>query len=439
MKSKIISLKSMNIFHEHKNHKKMRVSKKIIVVFAILLSCFNSLAAQKEKLEQLFDKYQDTEGVTSIKIAKPMFGMLNSLDIKDSELSQIKPLLSKIQGLKILVIEQPEDGDAEKPASFYQNLSKEILTSVNNLKYEELMTVNSKDSKIKFLTSDTANGILDNLLLNISSEGNTVLMMLDGKISMDDVNNLINEAQISSSKTSETTENTGSSEVTQVRNVGKFTGIEVSGGIKVNFTQGNNQSVVVDADQNLQQYVSTEVKNGILIIKIKDKKNLNFKKLLVTIEAPNLQSIKTTSGASFATMNTVKETVFDVSAESGSTLNADLKANATINLKSISGASMKINADTMNLIFNGNSGSSSVIVGKAETASYVISSAATCNAQNTVVKTAEVSATSGASLKVNASKYLNSQTSSGASVRYAGKPKKVQSDNSSGGSTKEIN
>jgi len=167
------------------------------------------------------------------------------------------------------------------------------------------MTVNSKDNKIKFLSSDATNGILDNLLLSINSEGNTVLMMLDGKISMDDVNKLVNEAQNTSLKSSLVTENVSPGGVTQVRSVGKFTGIKASSGIKVNFTQGNNQSVVVETDPNLQEYVSTEVKDGILVISINNKNNkkLNFKKLLVTVEAPRLSSVDVSSGASLMTVN----------------------------------------------------------------------------------------------------------------------------------------
>lgn len=427
--------------------------KKTLLIFALLFSYFSNVAAQKEKLEQIFDKYQDTEGVTSIKIAKPMFGMLNKLDIKDSELDQIKPLLGKIQGLKILVIEQPQDGDSEKPASFYQNLSKEILSSVNNLKYEELMTVNSKDSKVKFLTSDATNGVLDNLLLNISSEGSTVLMMLDGKISMDDVNNLINEAQNISTTTTTTTSGGNTTTTTafnggnsnssssEIRNVGKFTGIEASAGVKVNFTQSSSQKVVVDTDPGMLQYIVTKVENGNLKIYIdsKGKNRLNIRKILVSVDAPHLQTIRTSSGASFSTLNTIKENSFEVSASSGSTLNADLAAGSNITAETTSGASMKINVEASNLIFSGNSGSSTVIVGKANKASFEMSSAATCNAQNTIVQNVEVDATSGSSVKVNASKYLNSQTSSGASVRYAGNPKEIKSDNSSGGSTKAIN
>ncbi len=418
--------------------------KKLLLILALVFSHFFNVHAQKEKLDMLFEKYQETEGVTSIKIAKPMFSMLSKLNI-DDDLNQIKPMLNKINGLKILILEKPDisnntGNNDKKNLSFFQNLQSDISNSIKNMNYEELMTVNSKDNKIKFLSSDAANGVLDNLLLSINSEDNTVLMMLDGKISMDDVNKMATEIQHSSSKSSVVTENITSNSVMQVRNVGKFTGIEVSSGIKVNFTQGKNQSVVVETDQNLQQYVSTEVENGILKIRVNNKgrNNLNFKKLLVTVEAPNLQSVKTTSGSSFATMNTVKENSIDVTAESGSSLNADLKANTTVNAQCGSGASLKVYADTTNLIFNGNSGSSSVISGKAQKANYITSSAATLNAQNATVQNVEVSATSGSSVKVNAAESLNSQTSSGASVRFAGNPKEIKTDNSSGGSTRAI-
>lgn len=173
--------------------------KKIFLLLAITFSWIN-LSAQKDKLNQLFDQYQDAKGVTSIKIAKPMFNMLSKLDIEDAELDKIKPLLSKINGIKILVVERPEikdslSVDSKKLIANFKNLSSEISTAVSKLNYEELMTVNSKDNKVRFLAIDTANGILDNLLLSVNSKESNVLLMLDGKISMDDVNALISEAQ----------------------------------------------------------------------------------------------------------------------------------------------------------------------------------------------------------------------------------------------------
>lgn len=314
--------------------------KQLLLILALLFS-FSPMNAQKEKLDQLFEKYQEAEGVTSIKIAKPMFNMLNKLNIADDELAQIKPLLSKINGLKILIVEKPQFSKVAEDSGPYlqfRKLQDDIASSIKSMKYEELITVNNKDNKIKFLSSDATNGILDNLLLSINADGNMLLMMLDGKISMDDINNLINEAEKSETKPSVITENKSSTGVTQVRNVGKFSGISASSGIKVNFTQGNNQSVVVETDPNLQEYILTKVENGILVISVQNKtnKSLNFKKLLVTIEAPNLSSVKVSSGSLLTTLNTINEKDFQANISSGANLNADLNIqNKTRDRKSV--------------------------------------------------------------------------------------------------------
>lgn len=62
--------------------------------------------AQISKLEKLFDQYQDTKGVTSIKIAKPMFNLLNKLDIQDAGIDQIRPLIKDVNSIKILIFEK---------------------------------------------------------------------------------------------------------------------------------------------------------------------------------------------------------------------------------------------------------------------------------------------------------------------------------------------
>lgn len=411
--------------------------KKLIFLFTFLFA-FANVTAQKEKLDQLFEKYQETEGVTSIKIAKPMFNMLNKLNINDAELDQIKPLLSKINGLRILVVEKSEaKTTADGKPLMFQNLQADINSSIKNMKYEELMTVNSKDNKIKFLSADATNDILDNLLLSINSEDNTVLMMLDGKISMDDVNKLINETQNAATKSTLVTENISENGVTQVRNVGSFSGIKASNGIKVNFTQANNQSVVVETDTDLQKYVVTEVKNGILVLRTDntDGKKLTFKKLLVTIQAPKLSSVSLTSGAQLNTLNTIKENSFKADLSSGSNLTAEVDAKESTSIDMTSGSSARLAVNTNLFSFSGTSGSNATITGNTNSASFDLTSAATCNAQNLISQDIMVSATSGSNLKVNASQSIGGTVTSGASVRYKGSAvSKVKT--SSGGSVK---
>ena len=399
--------------------------KKLLLIFALTFSYFFQINAQKEKLDQLFEKYQETEGVTSIKIAKPMFSMLNKLNINDSELEQIKPLLSKINGLRILIVEKPTVANntvSQNKINLgnFQSLQSDINNSIKNMKYEELMTVNSKDNKIKFLSSDATNGILDNLLLNISSEGNTVLMMLDGKISMDDVNKLINETQIYGMGGSEgnTTSASSGSAREEVRKVASFSGIQVSSGINVSFTQEAQQKVVVDSDR--PEFVKTEVVGDILKIYIdnNNNRNLKFKKLSVTVSAPELSKIAVNSGANFNTLNTIKSDYFQIAATSGANLKADLDTKGKVELSTTSGSNVRLNVNADELEMSATSGSSATLYGKIRATTFDVSSAATVNAQDLETQKSQINASSAANIKVNATENINVTGTSGASVRY---------------------
>ena len=421
--------------------------KNIFFISVLFILAFGRMSAQSDKLNELFDKYQNTDGITSIKIAKPMFGMLSNLNIADSELQNIKPLLGKIQGLKMLIIQDPENPGSSKT---YANLSKEVLTSLSGLNYQELMSVNKQDSKIKFLTNNVKNGIMDNLLLNINSGDSTVLMFLDCKISMDDINSLVKENQTYSTTT--TTNSQDSSVITsssdrnytdgesEIRNVGSFSGIQTSAGINVVFTQSRSQLVKVETDPGMQKYIKTEVLGGILRISIDNNgvRNLRFRKILVTVNAPTLENLKVTSGASFTTTNRVASSSMDVDVSSGASVKADFNIKNELKISTSSGASAKIDLEAGTLTFDSSSGSSTTLVGRAGQADYEASSASSCNAQNVVARNVTAKASSGATLKVNAMESLETHVSSGASVRYKGNPEKMNAKNSSGGSTRKM-
>ncbi|MCG7280941.1 DUF4252 domain-containing protein [Chryseobacterium taklimakanense] len=398
--------------------------KKIFIILALAFSWFTNVSAQREKLYSLFDKYQETEGVTSIKIAKPMFSMLSKLDIKDAELDNIKPVLDKIQGLRILVIEKPESDSINKKAMLnFNSLQKDISSSLKNLNYDELMTVNSKEAKVKFLAADAANGVLDNLLLSVNSEGNQVLMMLDGKISMDDVNKLANETQTptrTAPKNSTTIGSTSSAVTEEQRNVGRFSGIKVSSGIKLTFTQGNNQSVKVITDSDKMEYIKTELQGDILNVYADPPKgkNLNFKMIQVKITAPELSKIAVNSGASFTTENTVNSSFFQIAVSSGSHISADLNTKGKVELSTTSGSNAKLNINAKTLEMSATSGSNANLAGAIDETSFQVSSASSVNAQDLISKNSTVSASSAADLKVNVSGNLTVSGKSGATVRY---------------------
>ncbi|REC54274.1 DUF4252 domain-containing protein [Chryseobacterium piscium] len=419
--------------------------KKIFIICTLMLSHF-LVYGQKNKLDQLFDKYQEVEGVTSIKIAKPMFGMLSNLNIADAELDQIKPLLAKINGLKILITENPE---GNSKANINQ-LNKEISTFVKNLNYSEIMSVKNGGSKIKFLSSEAEkDGTLENMLLNIDSGGGeSILVMLDGKLSMDDVNKIINSNETKTNTTRTTVTNSFASENTssylngESRNVGQFSGIDVSAGVKVVFTQENSTSVKVFADADKLQNVITKVENGILKISIDNKgtKNLRFKNLSVNVSSPKMDRIKTSSGSNFTTVNEIRGKEMTVDASSGSGIVAKFQISGISNIEASSGSNVKASISSDKVLVKSSSGSSIKLEGNTEYVSIDASSGASCKADQLTANIGVVESTSGSSVSVSAKNQLTVKASSAGSVKYRGNPKiEANISKSSAGSLNQIN
>ncbi|MGU3375497.1 DUF4252 domain-containing protein [Chryseobacterium sp. M5A1_1a] len=425
--------------------------KKLFIIFALAFSHFFIVYGQKDKFDQLFDKYQEVEGVTSIKIAKPMFGMLSSLDIDDSQLEQIKPLLSKINGLKILITENPEKAntaDGRKVQSNLSQLSKDIASYLKNLNYSEIMSVNNSGAKIKFLSSEAKNGILDDVLLSIDGGGGeSIFVMLDGKLSVDDVSKIINSSETkknprTSNITSNlTSDNTSSYLNGEARNVGEFSGIQVSTGVNVVFKQESPTSVKVIADSDKLQYIITKVENGVLKIYIDNKgtRSLRFKNLSVNVSSPRMDNITTSSGANLTVVNSIKENNMSIDASSGSNVTGDFIISKVTDVSVSSGSNIRAKINTGNIAIKSSSGSNTTLSGKANSGTVDISSGAVCKAEDLQLSYLETEATSGGSLTISVSDKLKVRASSGGLVKYKGRPE-IDSNISktSGGSLKAI-
>ncbi|KQT28496.1 hypothetical protein ASG22_20055 [Chryseobacterium sp. Leaf405] len=420
--------------------------KKIFIIFALVFTHFYNVYGQ-DKLDQLFDKYQEVEGVTSIKIAKPMFGMLSSLDLGDAELDQIKPLLAKINGLKVLIAEKSGDGTTIK-GKMLDQMNKDISSYLSHLNYSEIMTMNSGGAKIKFLSAEEKNGILDDLLLSIDGGGEErILVKLDGKLSMDDINKIINSSETNTNPVTNTRSNLTSGNTTsylngESRNVSEFSGIQVSTGVNVVFKQESPTNVKVIADADKLQYIITKVENGTLKVYVDNKgqKNLKFKNISVNVSSPKMDNIKTSSGATFTTVNAVNEADLTVDASSGSVVKGKFNITNNANVEATSGTNIKVEVNSKSLVFKGSSGSDTNIEGGALVAVFDISSGAVCRGENFRANQVEAESTSGANLSVNVTNKLKVKASSGGTIKYKGNPQ-ITSDISkiSGGSLKQIN
>ncbi|MGN6268005.1 MAG: DUF4252 domain-containing protein [Ginsengibacter sp.] len=173
--------------------------KKLLIIIAVFFS--SAAFAQLNDVHKIFDKYQDVEGITSVRVGKPMFSLLNKLNIEDEDLQKLKPLLGKINSIDILISGGAKLLDSLvniKPGLIKQGptpvaLQNEINLAVKKLNYEELVTINSSGRKIKLMTVNATSNVLHNLLLSITGSDQNVLMLLDGEIPMDALNKFISE------------------------------------------------------------------------------------------------------------------------------------------------------------------------------------------------------------------------------------------------------
>ncbi len=192
-----------------------------------------------------------------------------------------------------------------------------------------------------------------------------------------------------------------------------FDVIKVQQGINLYLTQGNKTEINVEADENILDLLITEVKNGEL--KVYFDKNVNrAKKRNVYLTTNTIAKIKTSSGASVKSENTLQVTSLD--------------------LDSSSGSSIKIHVNATEITSESSSGSDIDIFGNTETFSANASSGSSIDADELEAVDVYAKVSSGANINVNVTGKLTAKASSGGDIDYEGNPKDVNKDTSSGGS-----
>jgi hypothetical protein len=141
-------------------------------VFLVLFSMASGLFAQNKAIEQLFQKYSDRDGFTSVVITKNMFQLFANVDnpTDDEFLKTVKGL----DFIKILSIKGETEGK-----TFYQ----ELLTAIPEKEYKELMTIKETGSLVRFLTLEK-DGVIRELIMVSNSKEESNMIWMAGIIDM---------------------------------------------------------------------------------------------------------------------------------------------------------------------------------------------------------------------------------------------------------------
>ncbi|HEV8591128.1 MAG TPA: head GIN domain-containing protein [Pyrinomonadaceae bacterium] len=170
----------------------------------------------------------------------------------------------------------------------------------------------------------------------------------------------------------------------ETRNESGFKSVDVGGVFQVEITAQKDYSVEVSADDNLLQYIKTEVDGDTL--RISSEKRINSQTpIIVRISAPNIEHVDA-SGASKVTVSGLKNSKFGLDT---------------------SGASkVDLSGETANLTID-------------------VSGASKIDAENLIAARANVGASGASKVTLNATEDLIANASGASKISYGGNPKHV--------------
>jgi hypothetical protein len=198
---------------------------------------------------------------------------------------------------------------------------------------------------------------------------------------------------------------------------GKFTNIEVNNGIDLTIEQSETTEIIVEADDNLQEHITTTIKNGTLIISCEKNISIDLSSKRVIVKMPFIEALEATGSSTIKSANTL------------------MGENITIH--SSSAATIKLNLEADTIICDSSSGSDITINGKALELKTTASSGSDIKAINLLANNVTAHVSSGASISVHAIVNLNAQASSGGDITYVVEPKSIEKNTSSGGNIKK--
>ena len=206
---------------------------------------------------------------------------------------------------------------------------------------------------------------------------------------------------------------TGSGKVvSEDRKAGYFNAVKVSSGIDVYLTQGQKESIKVEADDNLHEYIVTEIKDNTL--KVYSEANIRkaeAKKVYVTIK--DVEKLSASSAGDLFGETLIKTDELSLSVSSA----GDIKIKVEVNkLKCRISSSGDIK-----------------IEGVADELEADLSSAGDLKAYDLKTRIADVSVSSAGDAMITVTEELRARASSAGDIYYQGNPKQVDAHSSSAG------
>ena len=155
--------------------------KQINHVIGLILLLISMITVPVMAQQELFDKFADRDGVTSVYISKAMFQMMSGIETASLNLANMK---GKVESLQVLATEKPE-------------LKEEIRKAFQPLigkQHEELMRVKSDKTKANFYMRKKGDLIQELIMLADTGDEFAVVQLL-GNFTLKDIQEITESVQ----------------------------------------------------------------------------------------------------------------------------------------------------------------------------------------------------------------------------------------------------
>ena len=154
------------------------ILRKTTIALLLILFVSFQMNAQDSPANQLFEKYSDAEGFSSVDIAQGLFELFADIESDDEDFEELQKALDGIEKMQLLQYSL-ENGQQETMDSFYADIEKSIPFK----EYDDLMVIKESDAKINFY-SKSEKAIISELLMVVDGNDEVVLMSLTGNIDL---------------------------------------------------------------------------------------------------------------------------------------------------------------------------------------------------------------------------------------------------------------
>ena len=209
--------------------------------------------------------------------------------------------------------------------------------------------------------------------------------------------------------------------ITETRDLPSFNSVALSFSADVYISQGNRQSVEIEADEGAMDIIVTDVRGETLVLKTRDGFWRRTGKVKVTITVPEIRQLQVSGSGDILAQTAIRTEELDLTVSGSGSIDIDDLQCPSIRSTITGSGDIRLTGRQA-----------------ANDMKTVITGSGSCNAENLEVAMADVHITGSGSVRIHVSEELSTRITGSGSVLYRGQPL-VDASSTGSGRTRSIN